>query len=933
MSKFRGYAQESRTGFDPIKAPDTSRRILEQAEQTIRGLQAVRDADVANTAAYLQSFNQAQEAERQSLSNYGRLMNVNFEVRKTNLDNQARAAAERKRLAGANREAIFKNLAQFSKTAAGAFVAYRKQKFDDDYNNELTRLYTQQLSDSEDAQNYLTDFQDSKNLDIIGVGHQGQAAAAEEAGVDSFRVAQIRQKDAGISMGAKAARAKYYASQYAPFIQKAISSDKETKVKIINPDGSLRDGVPTDATDSKNVAFVAQQLLPGYLKQKGMHGLKSSFLVPALQTMRQGTDRIVASMMENEIAGQRQKQVDDISTKFQSKVVPPSQSFHEAHARLQFLLGGQQQSRKYLFGLMETPQQVVEGATVGFSDVEVSQILQSSFPDQPNKTIAERYPQEVLKLKEQRQQRQYNRATAEDRAEDLAIRQDYDRNLQTLIQDVTEGDGRIDLSDENIDLIVAEYRKLGPKYNEHVKLYESFRQFTDEAVDAKPHIERYEEAIKFGMATPEEIMLNTSIPYEQRVGLAKKAQETDKNRPSETEANKAEAHITAYLRDRAKANGSKTIHRSLRVMTQYGIERFRTDYIQARRDGFTDTQAYKEAIGTFNKEYDKGKDGEYAIDNDYKGENFTSGRFKKFELYQGKTSTPEITARQISDAIKNDPNAISTPLVDIDPLKKVRGQLVTGQKPAKVPQIEMIQRLAKKPGGGTYSYSEVLLSQMEAHGLKKTDRIEAAIEAESQIPPRYQILRNYPSPVNTDVMLMSSGVAPVYNRYYKVTPLQERALAVLGKYESDGAGSYNAMNEGGADGGRTVVGRSGPSKEIIGRNLTEMTVAEVIQMQQQGLIHAAGRYQFIGNTLPGVVQDAGVPLDALFNERTQDFLGLTLMRDRGISPWIGPSDRATSQERQLIEQARQQPISFGDSPWQQSQNMNPNLVERLSNFN
>ena len=99
MSKFRGYAQESRTGFDPIKAPDTSRRILEQAEQTIRGLQAVRDADVANTAAYLQSFNQAQEAERQSLSNYGRLMNLNFEVRKTNLENQARAAAERKRLA------------------------------------------------------------------------------------------------------------------------------------------------------------------------------------------------------------------------------------------------------------------------------------------------------------------------------------------------------------------------------------------------------------------------------------------------------------------------------------------------------------------------------------------------------------------------------------------------------------------------------------------------------------------------------------------------------------------------------------------------------------------------------------------------------------------------------------------------------------------
>ena len=89
MSQFRGYAQETRTGFDPIKAPDTSKRILEQADQTIRGMQAVRDADVANTAAYLQSFNQTQEAQRQSLSNAGKLMNINFEARKAGLELQA----------------------------------------------------------------------------------------------------------------------------------------------------------------------------------------------------------------------------------------------------------------------------------------------------------------------------------------------------------------------------------------------------------------------------------------------------------------------------------------------------------------------------------------------------------------------------------------------------------------------------------------------------------------------------------------------------------------------------------------------------------------------------------------------------------------------------------------------------------------------------
>ena len=940
MSKFRGYAQENRDGFDPIKAPDTSRRILDQAEQTIRGLQAVRDADVANTAAYLQSFNQAQEAERQSLSNYGRLMNLNFEARKTNLENQAKAAADRKRLAGENREAIYKNLAEFSKSAASAFLAFRQQKYTADYDQELMRLETQDVADNEDAQKYLADLWDSKNLDIIGVGIQSEAAAAEAAGADSFKVAQIRQRDAGISNGAKAARLEYYGSQYGTFLLKAITSDSETKVKIMNPDGSLRDGVPTDATDSKNVAFVSKQLMVGYLKQNGMYGMKPSFLVPALRKMREGADRIVAQKMQNEIAGGLQQQVDDIGAKFQS--APSAQGFHEAFARLQFMVGGPSQARAHLFALLETPQQLVEGAVVGFSDVQRSEIFQSSFPDQPNKTIAERYPQEVLKVKQEVQRRQSNRATAENTAEKLAIEQDLKNHTQTLVQDVTEGDNQIDLSDENIDAIQAEYRKLGPAYNKHIELYESFRQFTPEAVDAKPQIERYEEAIKYGMATPEEIMLNTAIPYDKRVELAKQAQVTDSTKPSETQASNAEAHITSYLRDRAKANGSKTIHRSLRVMTQYGVEQFRSDYIDARKDGYKPQQAYTQAIAAFNEEFDKKQDGEYAIDNDYTSKGFTSGRFKKFELYQGSTSTPEVTAFQIRDALEKDPNAISSPLVDIDPLKKVARQLKNGQKPAKVPQVEMIQRLAKKPGGGTYSYSEVLLSQMEAHGLKDTDRIQAAIQAENQIPARYQILRNYPSPVNTDVMLMSSGVPPVYTKAPEshtnaliqaagelgVNPLD---LAAIIGFES--AGTYSPSVMGGAGGVYRGLIQFSPENQRTYNVTPNMTFEE--QLLGPVVQYFKDRFAKVGMSTEGATLLqlyttvlAGNPkanVNAKDSFGTSSKSGVARMqshRDAALYRFFGGN------ERNIL-----QPQSFGSSTWQQGQNMNPNLVERLTQIN
>ncbi|EEA08630.1 uncharacterized protein CMU_043520, partial [Cryptosporidium muris RN66] len=42
----------------------------------------------------------------------------------------------------------------------------------------------------------------------------------------------------------------------------------------------------------------------------------------------------------------------------------------------------------------------------------------------------------------------------------------------------------------------------------------------------------------------------------------------------------------------------------------------------------------------------------------------------------------------------------------------------------------------------------------------------------------------------------------------------------------------------------------------------------------------------------------------------QDLMALQLMKERGISPWIGPSDKATSSERAIIEQARLEPIEY-----------------------
>ena len=158
-----------------------------------------------------------------------------------------------------------------------------------------------------------------------------------------------------------------------------------------------------------------------------------------------------------------------------------------------------------------------------------------------------------------------------------------------------------------------------------------------------------------------------------------------------------------------------------------------------------------------------------------------------------------------------------------------------------------------------------------------------------------------------------------------LSKLQKQALAILSKYESASSGGYNAVNQIGIAGGRGVSGFSGDfrnMKQHKGRALTDLTIQEILNLQaeksgmsneewiKQGRLHAVGRYQFIGNTLPGVVKRSGVPTNAKFTPEVQDLLGMQYLKERGIGAWVGPSDKATREERAIIERARKEPIKY-----------------------
>ena len=136
------------------------------------------------------------------------------------------------------------------------------------------------------------------------------------------------------------------------------------------------------------------------------------------------------------------------------------------------------------------------------------------------------------------------------------------------------------------------------------------------------------------------------------------------------------------------------------------------------------------------------------------------------------------------------------------------------------------------------------------------------------------------------------------------------------------------MNTGGTDQGRVAFG-SANSKDVLEKPLTQMTIAEVMEVQKDR-VWAAGAYQIIPNTLKELVRQLDLDLDAKFDKQMQDSLAMALYRRRvasyGTNPqslmrglrleWVGLQD---VKNEVLLEAMKSM------SPFNQPENVYPGL--------
>jgi len=110
----------------------------------------------------------------------------------------------------------------------------------------------------------------------------------------------------------------------------------------------------------------------------------------------------------------------------------------------------------------------------------------------------------------------------------------------------------------------------------------------------------------------------------------------------------------------------------------------------------------------------------------------------------------------------------------------------------------------------------------------------------------------------------------------EIAPLRD----LVAKGESQDSGNWNAANNGYAMG----LGHNG-IKKVFGRDCSNVTLGEIVQAQQAGRVHAVGRYQIIGKTLPAAIKDAGLSYSDKFSPHNQNLLFLALVKHKRPAIW------------------------------------------------
>jgi hypothetical protein len=852
---YKGYAQ--RTGFDPIKAPDQTSRILQEGNRVISGMRAVQQQERQNNQEYLaalQQKNNNEERQRDANKNlqdnfrrsYQQAVQQNY---KTRVDDAYRQASEQ--------ENIAKKLSGLSETMGKLIVDYGEKRAEADELAGRNAVFESGITYEEAMQLRAGESQ----LDAADQAYNNLANQLQERGVSMEQIASIRKMSGRRWYGAMQAWALDGADNYASF--RAENADREFDIN-----GETFTIATAQNAGPEVWAAINAQLRTEYLKQyKGIDNkFLDKYLFPGMRQTEAQEKTAFANARQKALTLEYQEQQrSELYTDWKAEGPQGVLNW------IQRTSGGSKVGlRNQRLAAVEYLKDAINNGDFTSNDLEALDNLEVTLngSSKPQR-FGDLYKGEVGSLR--KALREYNLGVYRDGQQDKQIQQ------QQYMEDIMRMQAeRGPYSQAEIDQIEQEYeqRFLEPAPN-WIQSMKSVQELQDSQGDQLLQDRVANGTLTMSYLNSGQFSTSLRLKYRQYA----QQQEQSNKQFSESAKKAAEAALKETLGTLASANQGSMFY-LMQPYVHQDIEQ------RARRmisEGAQADAAYQKAGSEVVTEINSGTQGKgrYARKMDPNSKQPIIGQGAGFTILG--SDSGQLAQRRRAGEIRNQVNADSSIvnnklILNASELKQVEGVGRGGSIPPVIWQLS-----AMYPRLDPFA---IMDRQLELAGKPALTKPPEAQMMQYVRPELQRYLTNRPSLGRTArASYLTAGGAGSNQPYQPI-------LDLIASKESQGTDpqlkGYDALNRGGSAGGHVAHGSSTGTKQF-GRALTQMTVGEIMDMQARGELHATGRYQIIASTLKGLVNRGVASRSDRYDQATQDRLAISLLHGRAGKFFSGTS--------------------------------------------
>jgi hypothetical protein len=486
---YRGYARS--VGFDPIKAPyQALDRMAEHDNQVIRNMDRQRQQIKEVRNDYQRGLERKFQAESQNRErNYQweqRLDENRQRAEQRNAQTEIKSAIQR----GDNAKQTFESLAKFSTTIADTLTEYKKQKEKEDYEQGLMDIAAGNI-DPKSMQSHQNGV---ALLNVTGAQQDQIAGGFQDRGADPMVVTNLLFGSKSRQHGQLVAYSQLAASEF--------------------PDYARQRLLDSGATTAPDMQAAAQSIFIDFLKEKGLYGLKDTFLAESLLKMRSSYNAIVSEARKNDIVAKseelRSQAFDDL---YQNKT---GESLVKSFNLLTRTYGpdgktplGRAGAKAELFKELSDAGK--------YSDEDVQRILNEAITDQGT-SWAERFPREIESLMEARRDDK-SRMFSRDQDEERRGQQQAEEALLQYVKDEWNGD------EEVLQGIIRDAKTKGIPTDR----LQAYLAYSNQQKNEDFWNKEFEESYNQGLLTLDDVD-QPGVPMETRQKWRQLAQEQEKSR-------------------------------------------------------------------------------------------------------------------------------------------------------------------------------------------------------------------------------------------------------------------------------------------------------------------------------------------------------------------------------------------------------------------